>query len=142
MRGIFKGRQRAKWARTASAFGAVFVLGLLTAATFGGSGYAFVGSSVGVTETQSFLAVSPSVSSDKEDYNPGGTVTLTGHNWDANESVHVFVNDDVGQSWSYARDVNADASGDFSIQFQLPTSFVATYSVTATGPTGSTATTC
>src|SRR5205814_2368946 len=74
-------------------------------------------------------------------YNPGSTVTLTGHNWDADESVHVFVNDDVGQSWSYTTDVNADGSGDFSLQLQLPTSFVATYSVTATGATGSTATT-
>src|SRR2546421_6433128 len=142
MRRGFKGRERGKWARTASAFTTLFVLGLLTAATFGGASYAFVGSSsVTATDSGTFLSASPSISSDKDDYNPGSTVTLTGHNWAPDESVHIFVNDDIGQTWSYTTDVAADAAGDLSTQFQLPTSFAATYSVTATGATSGTATT-
>src|SRR5437868_14121470 len=104
MRRVFKARERVKWARMTGAFMALFILGLVTAATFGGAGYAFVGSSVSETDTRAFLAVGPSISTDKQDYSPGSTVTLTGHNWDSGDSVHVFVNDDVGQSWSYTTD--------------------------------------
>ena len=44
------------------------------------------------------LSNAPSISSDKADYNPGDTVTLTGYNWAAGESVHIVVNDDQGQT--------------------------------------------
>ena len=49
---------------------------------------------------------SPSISSDLADYNPGGTVTLTGVGWDAaGSAVHVIVNDDDAQSWQHVADV-------------------------------------
>ena len=38
----------------------------------------------------------PSVWSDKADYAPGETVTLSGANWAPGESVHLRVNDDAG----------------------------------------------
>ena len=81
------------------------------------------------------------IASDLADYPPGATVTLTGAGWAVDEAVHIFVNDDAGQTWSYNTDVVADAGGGFTSQFQLPNWFVANYSVTATGPTSGTATT-
>ncbi len=83
----------------------------------------------------------PTIASDLADYNPGATVTLTGSNWQPGESVHIFVNDNVGQTWSRNVDVTADTSGQISDQFQLPSFFVATYTVVATGATSGTATT-
>src|SRR5205085_5339332 len=59
--------------------------------------------------------------------------------WQAGEGVHVFVNDDEGQTWSYSTDVTADSTGGFVTSFVLPTSFVALYSVTATGTISGTA---
>jgi len=85
------------------------------------------------TTSGSSTTFTPTISTDKSDYNPGSTVTLSGQGWGASESVHIFVNDDKGQTWSYNSDVTADASGAFTMQFQLPATFVATYSVTATG---------
>src|SRR6266581_4863855 len=40
------------------------------------------------------------ITSDKEDYAPGATVTLTGAGWASGEAVHIFVNDSVGNTWS------------------------------------------
>ncbi len=56
--------------------------------------------------------------------------------------VHIFVNDDAWQSWSHGSnpDPVADGNGAFTYAFQLPTWFVANYSVTATGSSGSVAT--
>src|SRR5262249_42388789 len=42
------------------------------------------------------------------------------------------------QTWSYSADATADDGGGFSTQFQLPTSFVASYLVTATGASSGT----
>jgi hypothetical protein len=81
------------------------------------------------------------ISSDQADYAPGSTVTLTGSNWQPGEAVHISVNDNVGQTWSYSADVSADAGGGYTNQFQLPTAFVASYLVTATGLLSGTATT-
>src|SRR5512135_2321345 len=39
------------------------------------------------------------ITSDAADYPPGATVTLTGAGWVIGEAVHIFVNDDAGQSW-------------------------------------------
>jgi VCBS repeat-containing protein len=83
----------------------------------------------------------PTIQSDQADYPPGGTVTLTGSNWQAGESVHIYVNDDVGRTWSRDVDVTADESGQIKDQFQLPDWFVANYSVKATGTSGAVATT-
>ena len=78
----------------------------------------------------------PSISSDKADYVPGERVTLSGSSWAAGESVHVVVNDDAGQTWRYETDVTADPDGNFSIQFNLPELFVAAYTATASGASG------
>src|SRR5919198_5006508 len=126
----------------AGALLSVLVAGVLTAALLGGSSYALTLVTGGTTETtRSLQAAGPSISSDKDDYNPGNTVTLTGHNWADAESVHVVVNDDAGQTWSYSTDATADAQGDFTVQFQPPMTFIASYAVTATGATSGTATT-
>ncbi len=100
--------------------------------------FAFAGGASAMRETAS---ATPSIVSDQADYTPGATVTITGSNWGAAEAVHLFVNDDAGQSWSYTADVRADSAGGFSLQFQLPDWFIATYAVTATGASGATAST-
>ena len=85
----------------------------------------------------------PTISSDKSDYTPGETVIITGSNWQAGEAVDISVNDDIGQTWNHNSnpDPIADGSGFFTYSFQLPTSFVAIYTVTATGQLSGTATT-
>ena len=68
---------------------------------------------------------------------PGDFVTLTGSGWGTEESVHIFVNDNDGQTWTYSAGLVADADGSFTCGFQLPTTFIALYRVTATGsPSG------
>jgi MBG domain (YGX type) len=86
-------------------------------------------------------AANPSISSDAGVYGPGATVTLTSSGWLSGERVNLFVNDDQGKTWSYSTDVSAGSDGSFTHQFQLPSNFVAVYSVTATGANGETATT-
>ncbi|HET7137277.1 MAG TPA: PxKF domain-containing protein [Gaiellaceae bacterium] len=88
------------------------------------------------TTTTSTVAAAPTISSDKRDYNPGGTVVLTGENWAPGETVHVNVNDNQTQSWSRDVDLVADAEGKVTDEFVLPDLFVATYDVTATAPSG------
>jgi hypothetical protein len=83
----------------------------------------------------------PTIQSDKDDYAPGELVTLTGSGWQAGESVNIVVNDDVGQTWNRNVNVIADPSGNITDQFNLPDWFVATYSVTATGSSGTANTT-
>jgi hypothetical protein len=99
------------------------------------------GSATATFTSSSVPASTPTIVSDQNDYAPGSTVTLTGAGWLANESVHLFVNDQDGQTWSYDADLGADSSGAFVHQFQLPNWFVANYSVVATGFSGSSATT-
>ena len=38
----------------------------------------------------------PTIQSNKDDYAPGELFTLTGANWQPDESVHINVNDDQG----------------------------------------------
>src|SRR6266496_1222984 len=83
------------------------------------------------------------IASEFDDYGPGQIVNLFGTGWQPGESVHIFVNDNVGSSWSLNSypDPVADGSGGLTYQFQLPNWFVATYSVTATGATSTASTT-
>ncbi len=81
------------------------------------------------------------IQSNKADYAPGATVTLTGSNWQPGEYVRIDVNDDQGKTWSRNVDVRTDASGRIHDQFQLPEWFVATYEVTAMGAQSGVATT-
>src|SRR5215471_11573132 len=84
----------------------------------------------------------PTIASDQADYPPGATVTLTGANWQADTSVTIFVNDSVGNTWSSTSDVTVQPDGSITDTVQLPSSFIASYSVKATGDqTGQTATT-
>src|SRR3954451_11149723 len=85
---------------------------------------------------------SPTIVSDKGDYQPGNTVILSGGNWQPGESVHIVVNDDglnPEQPWQYESTIVADEQGGISDSFQLPTWFVASYTVSAAGDSGLTA---
>jgi hypothetical protein len=75
----------------------------------------------------------PTISSDKADYAPGEVVTLAGSNWQAGETVQIYVNDSLESTWSRTVDVIADDQGLITDVFALPNWFVATYSVVATG---------
>ena len=86
-------------------------------------------------------ASTPTIWSGQADYDAGSAVTLWGAGWQPGEAVHVHVNDDQGETWSYDTDVTADDSGDLTVSFTLPDSFIATYRVTATGATSGTTTT-
>src|SRR4051812_34904571 len=78
----------------------------------------------------------PTVVSDKADYGPGETVVLTGGNWQPGESVHIVVNDDglnPEQPWQRDVTVVADEQGGILDSFELPSWFVANYTVDAAG---------
>ena len=115
--------------------GASFQLPISFAGGFAVAATGAIEGTVSTSFSDEFAAVTgpPAIISDQTDYAPGSTVTLTGTGWQPLEPVHIFVNDSIGQTWSYNVDVSADGSGNFTNQFQLPNSFVANYSVTATG---------
>jgi len=81
------------------------------------------------------------IASDKADYAPGETVTLTGTGWAAGEAVRIVVNDTYGASWQRDVTVTATDTGTVTDVFNLPTYFVSNYDVTATGPISGSATT-
>ncbi len=110
-------------------FSALLVLGLLLAQVHRASAAS--------------TASGATITSDKLDYQPGATVTLTGAGRDSGEAVQIFVNDTVGNTWSLNSnpDPQADGNGSFTYSFSLPSTFIANYTVTATGPTSGTATT-
>jgi uncharacterized repeat protein (TIGR01451 family) len=89
------------------------------------------------------LAVeTPTITSDKADYAPGETVTLSGSGWTGDTTVHIHVDDTLGKTWSHDADVPVDELGNISDVFVLSTRFVSQYDVTATGiETGRVATT-
>jgi hypothetical protein len=111
---------------------------LLTAALVGLLlGTLFVGGARAATDGS---GAPPTIASDKADYVPGETVTLTGSGWQPGETVQIVVNDDQGRTWTHSADVAADDDGGVTDQFQLPNWFVAVYNVTATGPSSGTVT--
>src|SRR5438132_12517906 len=113
---------------------ATMLVGLLAALSMGGAMPAFgMGADGGST-------TNPWIQSDQADYAPGSTVTLTGGNWQPGESVHIFVDDTNGHTWNHSADVTADDMGTIQDVFNLPSTFVSDYNVTATGPTSGVAT--
>ena len=95
------------------------------------------------TDTSGTTSSSPTIQSDKADYAPGELVTLRGSNWQPGESVRIVVDDDGLQEQTWRRDVvvTADEFGNVRDEFTLPSWFVATYQVTATGELSGTVTT-
>ena len=83
---------------------------------------------------------SPTLDSDKETYAPGAQVTLSGTNWTPGSAVHIVVDDDKSDSWTHTADVAAGVDGKISDSFSLP-SLSATFTATATGTLGQSATT-
>src|SRR5690242_2605261 len=108
------------------------VAALLTVLAF--AGHAGAATLTGGTGTD------PWISSELPDYTAGSTANLLGGSWQPGEDVHLHVNDADGQTWAFDDDVTADANGDISDSFTLPDWFVANYGVTATGASGSVAT--
>jgi hypothetical protein len=100
--------------------------------------FAFAGGASAMRETASSA---PSIISDQEVYSPGQSVRLSGSGWQAGESVRLFVNDNVGNTWNWSHDVTADGEGTIVDSLVLPNSFVATYTATATGASSGTAST-
>ena len=112
----------ARWRGTALTLVALLTLLMVGVALAGGS----------ATSSTS----GPTITSDKADYQPGETVTLTGAGWAAGEVVHIVVNDTINQSWQHTKDVTADTGGNITDVFDLPAYFISDYDVTATGPSG------
>ncbi|TMP89703.1 MAG: hypothetical protein E6L08_14245, partial [Verrucomicrobia bacterium] len=50
---------------------------------------------------------------DRDDYNPGDPVVLSGSGWKANEDVYLYAVDDETQQWTYGSTVTAGADGSF-----------------------------
>ena len=134
------------WTHTAdvaaSAGGAItdsFALPAGLVANFTVTATGLVGQSA--SSTFNTLAAQPTITSDKSSYLPGETVALAGANWTPGSTVHVVVDDDKSNAWTHTADVVATTGGTITDSFALPTSFVATFTATATGVGGQTATT-
>ena len=82
----------------------------------------------------------PTLDSDEETYAPGDTVTLTGSDWQAGDTVHVAVNDDGSDAWDHSADVTVAADGTITDTFDLPDGLAAEFTATATDPTDRSAT--
>src|SRR5262245_54496578 len=78
-------------------------------------------------------AAGATLTSDQADYAPGATVRLDGAGFAAGELVNVRVDDSAGQIWSYQDQVTADQGGAFTLTFDLPFTFVASYTAVASG---------
>ncbi len=78
----------------------------------------------------------PSISSDRSEYAPGDAAALSGDGWVAGETVHILVEDDQNDPWSYTSDVTASADGTVSDSFDLPDDVSGAFAVTATAPSG------
>jgi hypothetical protein len=82
----------------------------------------------------------PEISSDRTDYAPGETATLTGTNWDPGEAVVLTVRGSDGVTYDDAA-LSADAAGMFEHAFTLPELYVESFTVEVIGSSGATATT-
>ncbi|HZM25081.1 MAG TPA: hypothetical protein VFC02_25245, partial [Anaerolineales bacterium] len=84
----------------------------------------------------------PTIQSDYADYNPGQLVRLTGTGWIGDTTVIITVVDAVPTVYHDTDQVQVQADGTIIDSFNLPTTFIDRYFVTARGvQTGRTATT-
>ncbi len=83
-------------------FTASFQLPSLFASTFTATATGAPGesASVNVTDALNAAAFTPSIQTDKADYAPGSVVTISGSGWPANDTLTVFTNDTIGNTWS------------------------------------------
>jgi hypothetical protein len=73
---------------------------------------------------------------DKDDYQPGDSVVLSGSGWKPNENVYLYAVDSQTQAWTYGSTVTADANGAFVVDPYFIVQLVqdgANFSVTAVG---------
>src|SRR5216684_365749 len=97
--------------------------------------------STDTTTTSTTTASGPAaaLSTDKTSYTAGDTVVLSGSNFTPGESVGVHVVDTGSNGWVHDATATAAADGSFSASFALPLSFASSFTATATGATGDTA---
>lgn len=74
------------------------------------------------------------ISSDLDDYPPGGLVTLIGGGWTGDSEVRITVEDD-SKDWMLEKIVQVAKDGSIEFQFNLPDKYLPKYSVTAEGVT-------
>src|SRR5207248_3342316 len=91
------------------------------------------------TTTKAALAAAPSLAADKVNYVAGDTVVLTGTGFIAGESVTVHVSDTGASAWTYDGSATVASDGSFTASFQLPPLFASTFTATATGAPGESA---
>ena len=82
----------------------------------------------------------PGLVSDKLDYAPGETATLSGTGWNGGEAVTLVVRGGDGLIYDEAA-LEADGDGAFSYEFTLPSIYMPSYTAEATGSSGATVTT-
>jgi hypothetical protein len=73
---------------------------------------------------------------DKDDYQPGDSVVLSGSGWKANENIYLFAVDSQTEAWTYESTIQADANGAFVVNPYFIVQLVqdgANFSVTAMG---------
>jgi Bacterial Ig-like domain (group 3)/YDG domain/Galactose oxidase, central domain/Kelch motif len=73
---------------------------------------------------------------DKDDYQPGDVVVLSGSGWKANENIYLFAVDSQTQAWTYGSTIQSDADGAFVVNPYFIVQLVqdgANFSVTAMG---------
>jgi Bacterial Ig-like domain (group 3)/Putative Ig domain len=73
---------------------------------------------------------------DKDDYQPGDAVVLSGSGWKANENIYLFAVDSQTQAWTYGSTIQSDADGAFVVNPYFIVQLVqdgANFSVTAMG---------
>jgi uncharacterized repeat protein (TIGR01451 family) len=92
------------------------------------------------TATETSITYTPTITSDKADYAPGETVTISGAGWPAQDAIVVQTDDAIGKTWSNTGNVTSDDNGDFTYSFQLPNTFISNYTTTATDALGLSAT--
>jgi hypothetical protein len=83
----------------------------------------------------------PTISTGKDDYVPTEWVDIYGSGWNPGEVVDILVDDHKDKTWSHTAAATADVNGALVYEFPLPSWFVATYTVTASGDSGRVVTT-